>query len=206
MYHLASELALVPASLIALARRADQEPLAIGEKRVDAKKEHHRQPDHDENHGRRQPSFLPARPCNLRDFAPDLAKELQGRAATARRRRQFLARRLCRLLGRFSHSLLSSSSTGRSGGTRTHGPRFWRPMLYQLSYTPKVPPWPRNEARPGHPFLPISKFLRRRRSRRFCHLHGWRSAASPPWRWARSVRPRWRHCRPASPFRCLPEA
>jgi hypothetical protein len=25
---------------------------------------------------------------------------------------------------------------GRSGGTRTHGPRFWRPMLYQLSYTP----------------------------------------------------------------------
>src|SRR5690606_33814027 len=28
---------------------------------------------------------------------------------------------------------------GRSGGTRTPGPRFWRPMLYQLSYTPSVP-------------------------------------------------------------------
>ena len=28
---------------------------------------------------------------------------------------------------------------GRSGGVRTPGPRFWRPMLYQLSYTPKVP-------------------------------------------------------------------
>src|SRR3712207_9532800 len=27
-------------------------------------------------------------------------------------------------------------SRGRSGGTRTHDPRFWRPMLYQLSYTP----------------------------------------------------------------------
>ena len=26
--------------------------------------------------------------------------------------------------------------SGRSGGTRTHDPRFWRPMLYQLSYTP----------------------------------------------------------------------
>src|ERR1700761_9162344 len=26
--------------------------------------------------------------------------------------------------------------SGRSGGTRTPGPRFWRPMLYQLSYTP----------------------------------------------------------------------
>src|SRR3954467_11183040 len=31
---------------------------------------------------------------------------------------------------------LHSSNSGRSGGTRTHDPRFWRPMLYQLSYTP----------------------------------------------------------------------
>ena len=32
--------------------------------------------------------------------------------------------------------------TGRGGGARTHDPRFWRPMLYQLSYTPKsVPRW-----------------------------------------------------------------
>src|SRR5215471_8367833 len=27
--------------------------------------------------------------------------------------------------------------TGRSGGARTPNPRFWRPVLYQLSYTPK---------------------------------------------------------------------
>lgn len=25
---------------------------------------------------------------------------------------------------------------GRGGGTRTHDNRFWRPVLYQLSYTP----------------------------------------------------------------------
>ena len=25
---------------------------------------------------------------------------------------------------------------GRSGGARTPNPRFWRPVLYQLSYTP----------------------------------------------------------------------
>ena len=25
---------------------------------------------------------------------------------------------------------------GRGSRIRTHGPRFWRPMLYQLSYTP----------------------------------------------------------------------
>jgi polyribonucleotide nucleotidyltransferase len=27
----------------------------------------------------------------------------------------------------------SDGETGRSWGTRTHDPRFWRPMLYQLS-------------------------------------------------------------------------
>src|SRR5260370_3662803 len=27
---------------------------------------------------------------------------------------------------------------GRSGGARTPNPRFWRPVLYQLSYTPKT--------------------------------------------------------------------
>src|SRR4051812_15816107 len=27
-------------------------------------------------------------------------------------------------------------ANGRSGGTRTHGIRFWRPTLYQLSYAP----------------------------------------------------------------------
>ena len=28
-------------------------------------------------------------------------------------------------------------SFGRSGGTRTHNLRFWRPALYQLNYAPK---------------------------------------------------------------------
>ncbi len=31
----------------------------------------------------------------------------------------------------------SSSRFGRSGGTRTHNLRFWRPALYQLNYAPK---------------------------------------------------------------------
>jgi hypothetical protein len=30
----------------------------------------------------------------------------------------------------------SFKKLGRSEGTRTHNPRFWRPVLYQLSYTP----------------------------------------------------------------------
>src|ERR1051326_154776 len=29
-----------------------------------------------------------------------------------------------------------AGSDGRSGGARTPNPRFWRPVLYQLSYTP----------------------------------------------------------------------
>ena len=32
--------------------------------------------------------------------------------------------------------LLSYISIGRGSRDRTHGTRFWRPMLYQLSYTP----------------------------------------------------------------------
>ena len=27
---------------------------------------------------------------------------------------------------------------GRRGGTRTHNLRFWRPLLYQLNYSPKI--------------------------------------------------------------------
>ena len=34
--------------------------------------------------------------------------------------------------------IVGAPGDGRSGGTRTHDPRFWRPMLYQLSYTPSA--------------------------------------------------------------------
>src|SRR3984893_10967869 len=39
-------------------------------------------------------------------------------------------------------------SNGRSGGARTPNPRFWRPVLYQLSYTPILERHAR--ARPEH--------------------------------------------------------
>ena len=32
---------------------------------------------------------------------------------------------------------IALSKFGRSGGTRTHNLRFWRPALYQLNYAPK---------------------------------------------------------------------
>ena len=36
----------------------------------------------------------------------------------------------------FNGLIILSFYFGRSGGTRTHNLRFWRPALYQLSYTP----------------------------------------------------------------------
>src|SRR5690606_11800966 len=38
--------------------------------------------------------------------------------------------------------------TGRGSRARTDDLRFWRPPLYQLSYTPS-PPWQRTLSRPG---------------------------------------------------------
>ena len=63
--------------------------------------------------GARRSGTMPDDPSPSRSF--ELFFHLRG------------APRLQSDLGRYS---------GRSGGTRTHDPRFWRPMLYQLSYTP----------------------------------------------------------------------
>ena len=35
-------------------------------------------------------------------------------------------------------TVCTTALSGRSGGARTPSPRFWRPVLYQLSYTPMV--------------------------------------------------------------------
>src|SRR5581483_7227984 len=42
--------------------------------------------------------------------------------------------------------LAGKNSAGRSGRARTCDPRFWRPVLYQLSYTPKDPRKPKRSA------------------------------------------------------------
>src|SRR5579864_4655328 len=109
MYHLALALVFVPASLIVLTRSPDQQSFAISEQSIDSEEEHHRQPDHDEDHGRRQPRFLPAWPCNFRDLASNLTEKLQRAAATAHWRRQFLACSFSRLFCRFSHRYLRRS-------------------------------------------------------------------------------------------------
>src|SRR5262245_56774914 len=69
----------------------------------------------DEDPGGGNRGLAPGRPGDLGYFGADLANELDGILRHAR----------------------CSSESGRSGGTRTPDPRFWRPMLYQLSYTPR---------------------------------------------------------------------
>ena len=45
----------------------------------------------------------------------------------------------------------SSRRYGRGSKFRTHGTRFWRPLLYQLSYTPMWSCYPDSNWRP-HPY------------------------------------------------------
>ena len=80
---------------------------------------------------------------------------------------------------------------GRSGGTRTPNPRFWRPVLCQLSYTPRIYPFTR-------------RWRRRRRHRRCARPRGSRNASPRPSQSARSAPRPSRYCRPASPSRSPP--
>ena len=59
---------------------------------------------------------------------------------------------------------LTVSTGGRSGGTRTPNPRFWRPVLCQLSYTPKSSSQPYSiiaETTPAPTVRPPSRMAKR---------------------------------------------
>src|SRR4051812_42549378 len=75
--------------------------------------------DEDEDHAGGDHGLAPRRPGDPGHLGADFANKLDW-------------------ILRHAHTLKGS---GRSGGTRTPGPRFWRPMLYQLSYTPAVSPF-----------------------------------------------------------------
>src|SRR5580698_11576186 len=74
----------------------------------------------DEDHAGGDHGLAPRRPGDPGHLGADFAHELDW------------------ILRRHTNTL---NESGRSGGTRTPGPRFWRPMLYQLSYTPKSRPY-----------------------------------------------------------------
>ena len=72
-------------------------------------------------------------------FAAHLAEELRAAdAARAARAIPCPPRITVFFVASAIRLLFILTQSGRSGGTRTHGLRFWRPPLYQLSYTPSA--------------------------------------------------------------------
>src|SRR5690606_29176216 len=82
----------------------------------------------------------------------------------------------------------ASCSSGRPGGNRTPNLRFWRPLLYQLSYWPKLC-CPAGPARPAHGSdrYPAAAPAEQRSFDDFRHHAGAHRAAAFPDRKAQSV-------------------
>ena len=117
----------------------------------DAEEEEGEQGRHDDDHQPGHQRLATRRPDDLGRLRADLPKKFTGIDS---RHAQTVLHSLCACeigpssafvqprLGLFplpcpAKRNRRSGDHGRSGGTRTPGPRFWRPMLYQLSYTPK---------------------------------------------------------------------
>jgi hypothetical protein len=100
--------------------------------------------------------------------------------------------------------LQSTDSSGRAGGTRTPNRRFWRPLLYQLSYRPLPSSSPSFHKCQERLRVPDVKFRLQcqtpGRHQSFDHPREWRISAPFPWPQVRSNRYPPRRCRPASPF------
>src|SRR5215469_3673722 len=144
-----------------LACRSQNPALARRQDEIDEEEERHHQHDHCEHRDRRETRLFPTRPRDLLvSLAIDFAQELdQTRALYRYGCGQVLARAVRRFLRRFGHAVKPvSSPLGRSGGTRTPGLRFWRPPLYQLSYTPR-----RKARRAGRPSPASAHGFRRER-------------------------------------------
>src|SRR5947207_8602811 len=91
---------------------------------------------HHKDHRRGDHGLLAARPRDAGNLLPDLLKKFDW--TRLRHKPAHLGRQ--HRLGPYGPYFLSFQeprlSSGRSGGARTPNPRFWRPVLYQLSYTP----------------------------------------------------------------------
>ena len=127
--------------------KALEDPLhALFEHQVDAEQieaEEHRREDHDD---RRRVDLALRGPRDALHLVADFGEELAGALPPAQRRRagprspclfdRFGAHRQLLQLQRSVVASRRSSRIGRPGGNRTPNPRFWRPVLCQLSYWP----------------------------------------------------------------------
>src|SRR5918993_1191615 len=98
-----------------MSRNPEQQIYDEGDDLVGNEEEQRRDHDEDEDHAGGDHGVAPGRPGDLGHLGSDFADKFDWILCPHDRH---------------------SSNNGRSGGTRTHDPRFWRPMLYQLSYTP----------------------------------------------------------------------
>jgi hypothetical protein len=166
---------------------------------INEQKENRGNRDHDEHHQSRDPHLFPTRPSHLRGFLPNFLDK--GYRIELRHLTAFWAQNAttCRAdvgyrTGSVGRSKLGEA--GRGGGSRTPDLRFWRPTLYQLSYTPRT----RHEQTPkrrtasfGASFL--NRCWRACQPRAIAFLSsGWfraRSTAQPLWWRARRIEPKW---------------
>src|SRR6185437_3110868 len=117
---------------MALGSQAKDEAHAVRENLVDDEAEQRGDDAHAEDHRRGDARLLARRPGHARHFLPDLPEKFCGARFGHDRVRELPFRAPKRRMP----DRVCLSPCGRSGGDRTPNPRFWRPVLYQLSYTP----------------------------------------------------------------------
>src|SRR5690348_13956639 len=107
---------------------------------IDDEKEQRDRDHHGENHRGRDGRLLACRPGDAAHFLADLPQKFQRGDACHNK---------CRwevpyitsgpaIWKPYRRARARISAAGRSGGARTPNPRFWRPVLYQLSYAPNA--------------------------------------------------------------------
>src|SRR5580693_7958576 len=114
----------------------EDQPHAGGKHLIHDEEKHGRNKHHHKHHRRSDHGLLAARPSDAGNFLADLLKKIDR--TRLRHKPAHLGRqhRLGPYGSYFSAFQEPRLSSGRSGGARTPNPRFWRPVLYQLSYTP----------------------------------------------------------------------
>src|SRR6266581_6375528 len=131
----------------------EKHPHAVGQHLIDHKEENRGDEYHHEHHRRRDGGLLAGRPGNPTQLLANLLNEFGGiglghvRSNHPHRPRpiepSYTLYRDHRTSWRWHPH--PTRRPGRSGGARTPNPRFWRPVLYQLSYTPNPNrQWPTN--------------------------------------------------------------
>src|SRR5712691_10700378 len=132
--------------LLQLLPQPEKHTHAVGQHLIDHKEENRGDEDHHEHHRRRDGGLLAARPGDPAQLLANLLNEFGGVGLGHLRSNPHRPRPIApsytyyiRIQGPWRMVAMAphpARGPGRSGGARTPNPRFWRPVLYQLSYTP----------------------------------------------------------------------